>query len=213
MLKHDNDLKAAVLTKCIFSLKNYFLNYVQPASLLCHSGFSGTSTGKSLVKTFQKRKKATATVISTETNQRNTMNQCINWLDFLELSCDSELSSNVVLHREMRSTFAGCRWDSNTYKVLEGEHAGQKAAVLGPDLSDGFPPAFIHDRYQSKGVKHGVEVHPLANDVDAQKQACLQDRGDTDTAGEGVVWTFSSQTFFSFLQNNVPLGRTCKRSN
>lgn len=113
----------------------------------------------------------------------------------------------------MGATFTGCRWDSNTNKVLEGQHAGQKAAVLGPDLSDGFPPAFIHDRYQSKGVKHGIEVHPLANDVDTQKEAGLRGRGDMDAAGERVFWTFSSETIFTFLQNIVPLGRTCKRSN
>lgn len=92
----------------------------------------------------------------------------------------------------MSPTFTGCRWDSNAYKVLEGQHAGQKAAVFGPDLSDGFPPAFIHDRYQSKGVKHGVEVHPLADDIDAQKQARLRDGGDTHTAEERVLWTFWS---------------------
>lgn len=82
------------------------------------------------------------------------MNQCIHWLlvDFLNLSCESNLSLNAILQREMRPTFTCCGWDSNAYKVLEGQHAGQKAAVLGPDLSDGFPPAFIHDRYQSKGV-------------------------------------------------------------
>lgn len=81
----------------------------------------------------------------------------------------------------MRPTFTGCRWDSNAYKVLEGQHAGQKAAVFGPDLSDGFPPSFVHDRYQSKGVKHGVEVHPLANHVDAQKQARLRETEETKT--------------------------------
>lgn len=90
----------------------------------------------------------------------------------------------------MRPTFTCCRWDSNAYKVLEGQHAGQKAAVLGPYLSDGFPPAFIHDRYQSEGVEHGVEVHPLADDIDAQKQACLGDGVDTYTAVEGVLWMF-----------------------
>lgn len=120
------------------------------------------------------------------------MNQCINWLwvDFLDLSCESNLSLNAILQREMRPTFTCCRWDSNAYKVLEGQHAGQKAAVLGPYLSDGFPPAFIHDRYQSEGVEHGVEVHPLADDIDAQKQACLGDGVDTYTAVEGVLWTF-----------------------
>lgn len=84
----------------------------------------------------------------------------------------------------MGPTFAGCRRDSNADKVLEGQHAGQEAAVLGPDLSDGFPPAFIHDRYQGEGVEHGVEVHPLADDVDAQKQACLGDGRHTYTAAE-----------------------------
>lgn len=76
-------------------------------------------------------------------------------------------------------TFAGCRRDPDADKVLEGQHAGQEAAVLGPDLSDGFPPAFVHDGDQSEGVKHGVEVHPLPDDVDSQQQAGLRGTGDT----------------------------------
>lgn len=140
------------------------------------------------------------------------MNLFINWQDLLDCPTSLNIPQASSYWGWKRPTFAGCRWDSNAHKVLEGQHAGQKAAVLGPDLSDGFPPAFIHDRYQSEGVKHGVEVHPLANDIDAQKQTRLRDRGDTDTAEEGVVWTFSSKKPSPPLFK-IPLGRTCKRSS
>lgn len=70
-------------------------------------------------------------------------------------------------------TFTGCRRDPDADKILEGQHAGQEAAVLGPDLSDGFPPAFIHDGYQGEGMKHGVEVHTLSDYIDHQQQARL----------------------------------------
>lgn len=81
---------------------------------------------------------------------------------------ESAYQTTVVPH-----TFTGCRRDPNADEVLEGEHAGQEAAVLGPDLRDGFPPAPVHDRYQSEGVKHGIEVHTLPDHIDHQHEARL----------------------------------------
>lgn len=72
-------------------------------------------------------------------------------------------------------TFTGRWWDPDADKVLESQHAGQEATVLGPDLSDGFPPAFIHDCYQGESMKHGIEVHTLPDYIDPQQQACLRE--------------------------------------
>lgn len=70
-------------------------------------------------------------------------------------------------------TFTGCRWEPDADQVLKRQHAGKEAAVLGPDFSYSFPPAPVHDSYQSEGVKHCVEVHTLPNDVDPQQQTRL----------------------------------------
>lgn len=72
-------------------------------------------------------------------------------------------------------TFTGCRWNPDADKVLKREHTGQEEAILGPDLSYGFPPAFIHDCNQGEGMKHGIEVHTLPDDVDPQQEACLRE--------------------------------------
>lgn len=90
---------------------------------------------------------------------------------------DSKLTTG--LKSPTSPTFTGCWWDPDADEVLEGQHAGQEEAVFGPDLSDGFSPAFIHHRNQGKGVKHGVEVHALADHVDPQQQAGLGGGGDT----------------------------------
>lgn len=76
--------------------------------------------------------------------------------------------------RATAPTFAGRGWDPDADEVLHGEHAGQEAAVLGPDLGDGLPPSPVHDGYQGEAVKHGVEVHTLPDDVDHQQQARLR---------------------------------------
>lgn len=73
-------------------------------------------------------------------------------------------------------TFTGSRWDPDANKVLESQHTSQEEAVLGPDLGNSFPPASIHDCDQSKGVKHGVEVHPLPDHVDHQQKARLKEK-------------------------------------
>lgn len=62
-------------------------------------------------------------------------------------------------------TSAGGRWDANADKVLEGDDASQKAAVLGPDLRDGFSSASIQDTDQPTGMNHGIEIHPLSDHV------------------------------------------------
>lgn len=71
-------------------------------------------------------------------------------------------------------TFTGRRWDPDADKVLEGEHAGQEAAVLGPDLCNGLPAAPVHDGDEGEGMQHGVEVHTLADHIHAQQQASLR---------------------------------------
>lgn len=62
-------------------------------------------------------------------------------------------------------TSTGCGGHPDAHQVLQGENAGQEAAVLGPHLGDGFPPAAVQDADQPAGVDHGVEVHPLADDI------------------------------------------------
>lgn len=62
-------------------------------------------------------------------------------------------------------TSAGRGWEADADQVLEGEDAGQEAAVFGPDLGDGLPSASVQDRNQPAGVNHGVEVHPLTDHV------------------------------------------------
>lgn len=62
-------------------------------------------------------------------------------------------------------TSAGGRWDAYTDEVLEGDDASQKAAVLGPDLRDGFSSASIQDTDQPTGMNHGIEIHPLSNHI------------------------------------------------
>lgn len=73
-----------------------------------------------------------------------------------------------------RLTWAGRGGDADAHQVLEGEHAGQEAAVLGPDLRDGLPPSLVHDGNQAESVQHGVEVHTLANYIHCQQEACLE---------------------------------------
>ena len=80
-------------------------------------------------------------------------------------------------------TFAGGGGDPHTHEVLEGDHAGQEAAVLGPDLSDGLPPAAVHDHAECEGVQHGVEIHALADHVDHQQQARLGESCDQQSIG------------------------------
>lgn len=62
-----------------------------------------------------------------------------------------------------RLTSAGGRGDADADEVLEGDDASQEAAVLGPDLGNGFSSASIQDTDQPTGVNHGVEVHSLSN--------------------------------------------------
>lgn len=62
-------------------------------------------------------------------------------------------------------TSAGGRRDAYADKVLEGDDASQEAAVLGPDLSNGFSSATVQDTDQPTGMNHGVEVHSLSNYV------------------------------------------------
>lgn len=62
-------------------------------------------------------------------------------------------------------TSAGGRWDAYADKVLEGDDASQEAAVLGPDLRDGFSSASIQDTDQPAGMNHGIEIHPLSDHV------------------------------------------------
>lgn len=75
------------------------------------------------------------------------------------------LSSRLLLPVVGGLTSAGGRGDADADKVLEGDDASQEAAVLGPDLSDGLPPAPVQDRNQPAGVNHGVEIHALADHV------------------------------------------------
>ena len=82
----------------------------------------------------------------------------------------------IHLAKLLRLTFAGRRRDPNADKVLESQHAGQEAAILGPDLSNGFPPSFVHDCYQGKGMKHGIKVHTLPDYIDSQQQASLREK-------------------------------------
>lgn len=72
-----------------------------------------------------------------------------------------------------RQTCASRRRHPETQSILEGQHGRQETAVLGPDLHNGFSPPLIHDGDESKCVKHGVEVHALANHVDGQQEAGL----------------------------------------
>lgn len=60
-------------------------------------------------------------------------------------------------------TSARGRGDADADKVLEGDDASQEAAVLGPDLGNGFSSASIQDTDQPTGMNHGVEVHSLSN--------------------------------------------------
>ncbi len=99
----------------------------------------------------------------------------------------------------MTQTFTGCRWDPDADKVLKSQHAGQEAAVLGPDLSDGFPPAFKHDGYQGEGVKHGVEVHPLPNYIDHQQQARLRKTHEEYTHEGKEFFTYTQRMCFALL--------------
>lgn len=62
-------------------------------------------------------------------------------------------------------TSARGRGDADADKVLEGDDTSQEAAVLGPDLRNGFSSASIQDTDQPTGVNHGVEVHSLSNDI------------------------------------------------
>ena len=62
-------------------------------------------------------------------------------------------------------TSTGGRGDADADEILEGDDASQEAAVLGPDLGDGLPPAPVQDSNQPAGVNHGVEVHALADHI------------------------------------------------
>lgn len=70
-------------------------------------------------------------------------------------------------------TFTSSWWDSNTHKILECDDAGEKTAVFGPDLCDGFPSASVHDHSQSKAMQHGVKIHPLTHHVYRQQKTHL----------------------------------------
>lgn len=62
-------------------------------------------------------------------------------------------------------TSAGRRGDADADEVLERDDAGQEAAVLGPDLRNGFSSASIQDGDQPAGVNHGIEIHSLTDHV------------------------------------------------
>lgn len=62
-------------------------------------------------------------------------------------------------------TSAGRRGDADADEVLERDDARQEAAVLGPDLRDGFSSASIQDSNQPAGMNHGIEIHSLTDYV------------------------------------------------
>lgn len=65
--------------------------------------------------------------------------------------------------RDCTLTSAGGRGDADADEVLECDGAGQKAAVLGPDLRNGFSSASIQDGDQPAGMNHGIEIHSLTD--------------------------------------------------
>ena len=72
-------------------------------------------------------------------------------------------------------TSAGGRGDADADEILEGDDASQEAAVLGPDLGDGLPPAPVQDGNQPAGVNHGIEVHALADHINWHEETGLRE--------------------------------------